>query len=82
MSKDIAYRSQSPGYEVHTELWRQQQQQWILDERRTIKAKYERLMKERELEKEAGRQMMLRESERERKSPLNFQRGLDKELGL
>ena len=62
--------------------WRQQQQQWIIDERRNIKAKYEQIMKEREVEKEKGRQMMMRESERGRKSPLNFQRDLEKDLGL
>lgn len=80
--KEYEYRVQSPGFEVHTELWRQQQQQWILDERRTIKAEYERLMRERENDKEHGRQLMLRESQRGRKSPLNFQRDLHKELGI
>jgi hypothetical protein len=72
LNHDVPARPQSPGYAVHTELWRQQQHQWILDERRQISAQYERLRREQEQENEQVREEIRRERERDRKNSMNL----------
>ncbi|KAF2663505.1 hypothetical protein BT63DRAFT_461232 [Microthyrium microscopicum] len=63
---DLPPRPQSPGLAVHTELWRQQQANWMRDERRRITDEYARIVREQQQVGAQVRDMVRREREVER----------------